>query len=394
MIPNKLVNVGKHLPTAVVANIQYGFPSKKIKVIGVTGTDGKTTTVNMIYQILKKSNKKVSMISTINAVIGKQVFDTGLHVTSPSSALLQKLIKQSVENGDEYLILEVTSHALDQFRTWGIKFDIGVITNVTHEHLDYHKTFDNYLNAKIKLLKNTKLAIINKDDKNFEKIESSLNTKIFEFSLEKDADLNLRGLALNLKILGSYNFQNALAAAAVAINLGIDKETIKKALENFTSLSGRMEEIKNNKDIRVIVDFAHTPNALENALTTLRKETKGKLIAVFGAAAERDIAKRPVMGKIASRLADIVVLTDEDPRFEDSLKIINEIAAGCLTKGAKIDKSLFKEPNRKKAIEFAISLANKGDSVGIFGKGHEQSMNYKGEELPWSDVTVVKEILR
>jgi len=240
MIPNKLVNVGKHLPTAVVANIQYGFPSKKIKVIGVTGTDGKTTTVNMIYQILKKSNKKVSMISTINAVIGKQVFDTGLHVTSPSSALLQKLIKQSVENGDEYLILEVTSHALDQFRTWGIKFDIGVITNVTHEHLDYHKTFDNYLNAKIKLLKNTKLAIINKDDKNFEKIESSLNTKIFEFSLEKDADLNLRGLALNLKILGSYNFQNALAAAAVAINLGIDKETQEsQGKAQRTSLSRR-----------------------------------------------------------------------------------------------------------------------------------------------------------
>src|SRR3990167_1156363 len=185
-IPRSVINYGKHLPKAILANIKYGFPGKKLKVIGVTGTDGKTTTVNMIYQILKDAGKKVSMISTINAVIGGYEYDTGFHVTSPEPAMIQKFLSQSVKNGDEFMVLEVTSHALDQFRVWGIPFEIGVITNITHEHLDYHKTFADYFRAKLKLVQNAKVAVVN------QKIKESWEdkgSKVITFGLD-NGDFN------------------------------------------------------------------------------------------------------------------------------------------------------------------------------------------------------------
>jgi len=334
-----------------LANVFYGFPTKNLKVIGVTGTDGKTTTVNMIYQILKAANKKVFMISTINS--------PGLHVTSPDPFVVQKLIKEAVTEGNKYLVLEVTSHALDQFRFWGIKFEVGVITNITHEHLDYHKTFENYKNTKLKLLKNSKIPI--------EYIK----------------------LKLKLKIPGEYNIENASAAVAVTTALGIDKELARKAVENFEGLTGRMEEVKNKRGLKIIIDFAHTPNGLEQALKALRGLTKGKLIAVFGSAGQRDEGKRPLMGQIARKLADYVVVTAEDPRGE--LEIINK----QITQSAKTGKNLFVIEDRQKAIDFAINkLAKKGDTVGIFGKGHEKSMNLDGKnEIPWSDKEAVEKVL-
>ena len=383
-IPRSVINYGKHLPKAILANIKYVFPAKKLKVIGVTGTDGKTTTVNMIYQILKDAGKKVSMISTINAVIGDYEYDTGFHVTSPEPAMIQKFLSQSVKNGDEFMVLEVTSHALDQFRVWGIPFEIGVITNITHEHLDYHKTFADYFRAKLKLVQNAKVAVVN------QKIKESWEdkgSKVITFGLD-NGDFNQKKMKLNLKIPGDYNIENALAALAVTESLGINRQIVKKSLEKFSVLSGRMEEIKNNKGIKIVIDFAHTPNALENALKTLRLQTKEKLIAVFGAAGARDQGKRPLMGEISGRLADITILTDEDPRFEDRIKIIDEIAKGVS------DKKLYKEPDRGMAIELAIKIAKKGDVVGIFGKGHEKSMNYNGKELSWSDVQAVRKILK
>ncbi len=386
-IPHFVINYGKHLPRAVVANVKHGFPGRKLKVIGVTGTDGKTTTVNMIYQILKDAGKKVSMISTINAVIGGQEYDTGFHVTSPDPKMIQKFLHQAVEHGDEFMVLEVTSHALSQFRVWGIPFEIGVITNITHEHLDYHKTFKNYLNAKAKLISQAKYAVLNCDDTGFKILSDKTSGRIISFGFSKNADFNPENFSFKLQIPGDYNISNALAAAAVAQNLGIDKQTIIKSLESFNSLSGRMEEVKNNRGIKIVVDFAHTPNALENALKTLSQHTKGKLIAVFGCAAERDKEKRPLMGEISGRFADITILTDEDPRYEDRNKIIDEIAFGVG------DKKLFKEPDREKAIKLAISLARIDDVIGIFGKGHEKSMNYEGKELSWSDVQAVKKIL-
>lgn len=393
-IPQKAINLGKHLPVAVSANLKYGFPSKKLKVIGVTGTDGKTTTVNMIYSVLKSGGKKVSMISTISAVVAGKNYDTGFHVTSPDPFMIQKFIKQSVENGDEYLVLEVTSHALDQFRVWGIKFDVGVITNITHEHLDYHKTFENYLQTKAKLVKGVNLAVLNRDDPNFEKLKRlSGNSKVTTFGLNKNADINPDNFSLKLKLVGEYNLYNALAAALVARYYGVEDKVIKNSLENFDNLSGRMEEVKNNRGLKIIIDFAHTPNALESALTALRSQTKDKLISVFGAASKRDETKRPIMGQISAKLADITILTDEDPRFEDSLKIIDQIKYGAISAGAKIGDTLYIEPDRQSAIKLALELASKGDIVGVFGKGHERSMNYKGVEKPWSDQQAVSKAL-
>ncbi len=396
LIPNWIINYGKHLPEAIFASFLSGFSGGKIRVIGVTGTDGKTTTVNMIFQILRYDRKRCSMISTINASVGNKFYDTGFHVTSPSPWVIQRYLKQAKEGNDEFMILEVTSHALSQFRVWGIPFEIGVITNVTHEHLDYHKTFQNYLLTKAKLIKRSKIAILNRDDLNFDILSKTSQGKIISFGLTREADVNPYDFPINLQLPGKYNLQNALAAAATAFSLGIKRSVVKKALENFSGLSGRMESIPNKLGISIFVDFAHTPNGLEQSLGTLRERRKksNKLIAVFGAASERDLQKRPLMGEIASRLADIIILTDEDPRFEDSLKIIDEIARGALNNGSKAEVNLFKEPDREKAIKMALGLAKRGDIIGIFGKGHEKSMNYYGEERPWSDTKTTKRILQ
>lgn len=388
-LPQKVINNFYHLPKAVSANIIYGSPARGLKIIGVTGTDGKTTTTNMIYQVLKAAGKKVSMVSTINAVIGGQTYETGFHVTSPDPFMLQKLIKKAKDNNDEYLVLEVTSHALDQYRFFGIKFDIGVITNITHEHLDYHKTFENYLQTKLGLTANSGTAIINQGIRGVRGIRG----KIITFGLEK-GDFNQKEIKLNLKIPGDYNIENALAALSVAFILKINKTIAKRALEQFRGILGRMEEIKNDKGIKIIVDFAHTPNALEQALKALRKQTKGRLIAVFGSAGKRDVIKRELMGEVAGKLADLIVITAEDPRGE--LETINkQIIIGAENKGRVLGKDLFVEGDRSKAIGFAINeLAKKGDVVGIFGKGHEKSMNLDGKkEIPWSERETVELVL-
>lgn len=393
ILPQKLKNYLKHFPSAVLANILYNFPSKKLKVIGVTGTDGKTTTSNMIYQILKSAGEKVSLVSSINAVIGDKVYDIGFHVTSPDSLMIQRLIKESLKGGTEYIVLEVTSHGLDQHRFWGIEFDVGVITNITSEHLDYHKSFENYLVTKARLLRFSKIAILNADESHFEKLKKLAKEKVFTFGLNKTSDFNPEYFRLNLKLKGKYNLLNSLAAASAGNALGISTVDIKRALENFEGLEGRMEEIKNNLGVKIFIDFAHTPNALENVLDSLKNLSKGRLISVFGCASERDESKRPVMGKISAKYADVTILTEEDARNESPEKIIKEIAEGALLEGAKQNKDLFFEPDREKAIKLAISLAKRGDTIGIFGKGHEKSINRKGVEYSWSDRKKVEEIL-
>lgn len=390
LAPQWMVNLLEHLPLAILANIIYGFPSGKIRVIGVTGTDGKTTTTNMIYQILKEAGLNVSMVSTINAVIGNKIYDTGFHVTSPHPFAIQEFIKQAVEAGSKYIILETTSHALDQYRFWGIRFDIGIITNVTHEHLDYHKTMENYLHTKMKLVDSAGKGVVNENLRSF--FEGTKKVKLVTFGLV-NGDFNQQKIRLKLKILGNYNIENALAAIAAASLLGIDQKITEKALCSFKNLPGRMEEIQNKRGVRAVIDFAHTPHALESALKALRQETKGRLISVFGAASERDRTKRPLMGRISARLADITILTDEDPRFEDGDKIIEEIAQGAYLEKVVDGKNFFKQPDRYQAIRLALSLAKRGDTVGIFGKGHEKSMNYKGVEKKWSDKAAVLRIL-
>ncbi|OGE16987.1 hypothetical protein A2769_04410 [Candidatus Daviesbacteria bacterium RIFCSPHIGHO2_01_FULL_37_27] len=402
-LPQWAINWFYHLPTAFLANVIYGFPSRGIKVIGVTGTDGKTTTVNMIYQILKASGKKVSMVSTINAVVGGKETDTGFHVTSPNPFLLQKLIKESVNKGCDYIVLEVTSHALDQFRFFGTHFDVCVITNITHEHLDYHGTWTNYFNSKAKLIKNVEFAVLNKDEKYFSKLAHLVNEqcKVASFGFSKSAEFNPEKSPLKLKIPGEFNVLNGLAASATCSVLGVDNKTIKSVLANFQFLPGRMEEVRNERGLKIILDFAHTPNGLENALTALRSKESlasrsepGRLISLIGAEGFRDIKKRSMMGEIAQKLSDIVIVTAVDPRGQ--IREINkQIKKGALKSGAKSGVNFYIIPDRQKAVNFAVrQLSRKGDIIGIFGKGHEKSMNLDGKaEIYWSDKEAVEKAL-
>ncbi len=385
-----------HLLQAAVSAVFFNFPSKNIIVIGVTGTDGKTTTVHMIYEILKGAGQKVSMISSIYAAIGSKTYDTGLHITTPSSWQIQKLMRKAVDSGHRYFVLETTSHGLDQNRLALTKIEVGVLTNITHEHLDYHKSWGNYAQAKIKLLKMAKYKVINADDqKSFNMVLKNIRRRVITYSLRGKSDFNLKNTQLQLRIAGDYNLSNALAAYSACATLGIPTAKIKRALLAFGGARGRMDKINLKQKFDVVIDFAHTPNALEQALITLRGQIDGrrsKLIAVFGAASERDVKKRAMMGVIADNHADVVVLTSEDPRNEDPLTITAQIKSGIKKKKTGID--LFEIPNRSEAINYAINLAGPGDVVGLFGKGHEKSMAIRGVETPWDEYEAARLAIR
>lgn len=363
----------------------------------MTGTDGKTTTVNLIYQILKEAGKKVSMISSVNAVIGEKKYDIGFHVTTPDPKDIQKYLAQAVKAGSQYFVLESTSHGLAQNRLFGCNFKVGVVTNVTHEHLDYHKTYENYLQAKAKLFARVELAVLNKDDESYETLKSKVErqkAKVITYGIKSKADFTPKNFQFKTLLPGEYNQYNCLAAIAATSSLKIPALQIKKTLASFKGVEGRMEEVNLGQDFRLIIDFAHTPNALENVLRTLGESQYGKLIVVFGCAGLRDVDKRPKMGEIAAKYADLIVLTAEDPRTEDVNKIIDQIVQGCLGQGVKEGTTLFRIPDREGAIKFAIQkLAKKGDTVVICGKGHEQSMCYGKTEYLWSDFDAVKKAL-
>jgi UDP-N-acetylmuramoyl-L-alanyl-D-glutamate--2,6-diaminopimelate ligase len=325
----------------------YGTNTAKLKIIGVTGTKGKTTTCHLIYHILTKAGKKAGLVSSITTA--------GLHTTSPDVISLHQLLSQMIKDGCEYAVIEVSSHGIDQKRIAGINFDIGVLTNIAPEHLDYHKTFEEYKRIKMSFIKSAKHSVI-----------SPTTTK--------------------LTILpGVFNNINAETAIEVAALLGIDKKTALSALHSFKLPAGRLEEIKNKLGVKIIIDFAHTPESLQEALTYLRTQTKGKLIAVFGCAGERDSAKRQKMGKISGEIADLSIFTAEDPRSENVFDILD-----TMKKDAKNYQVI---PERGEAITAAINQAKKGDTVAIFGKGHEKSMCYGHIEHPWSDQEAVKNIL-
>ena len=398
LIPQAAINYGKHLPLALWALLRYRFPSRQLKIVGVTGTDGKTTTVSLIYHILKEAGLSVGMVSTVSAKIGEKEIDTGFHVTSPNPQLLQRLLRKMVQSGIKYVVMEVTSHGLDQFRFLGINYEIGVLTNVTHEHLDYHQTFVHYLQTKAKLFARARIAVLNRDDNSFSFL-ASLATKaggrLLSYGISQEADFTPRNFPFETPLRGEYNRYNILAAIAAASALGLNKEVVGKAVASFRGIVGRMEEIVSGgraKSFRVMVDFAHTPNALEQVLKTLREDLKKdqRLIVVFGAAGLRDRGKRPMMGKIAGKLADLVVLTAEDPRTEKVVDICNQIAVGCRRVG--VEPTIIS--NRQEAIEFAIKNAKKGDIVVICGKGHEKSMCFGKKEYPWSDQEAIKKALQ
>ena len=393
---------------ALIASNWYDNPSKKMKVVGVTGTDGKTTTANLISWILNSSGKDAGVISTINAQIAGNKYDTGFHVTTPEPLKLHKFLSDMVEQGSKIAVLEVTSHGIQQCRIHGIDFDIGVLTNITNEHLDYHTSYENYLLTKVKFLNETRAVVINKKDESFVKVIKLLNQSIKVYSYP-DGKLDPKiKQSVKKRFPEKYNQLNAEAAVIAARLLGVSGSEIAGSVRTFPPLRGRLESIRNNKGLDIFVDFAHTPNALENVLRELRKDRKGKLIAVFGCAGERDRKKRSVMGEIAAKLTDITIFTAEDPRSEDVNVIIDKMITGA--KSAKANEASFsnnediffsndehyyiKVPERGEAIFRAInSLAGSGDTIVVCGKGHERSMCYGKTEYVWSDHQAIKQAL-
>lgn len=396
-----------HLLEGIAVSVGYGFPKDKLKIIGVTGTDGKTTTTFLIYHILKSAGKKVSLISTVYAKVGKDVYDTGLHVTTPHVLDVYKYIRKSIEAKDEYFVLETTSHALDQKRAYGVPYEVAVITNVTHEHLDYHKTYENYLKTKAQLLLSAKTAIINKDDQSYEMLNKILKTNgksFLTYGLKSKSDYK-RDLSVKMPFpIPEFNKYNYLAAYAVCDQLGIDKTKIVHALQTFKTPRGRMEVVY-DKEFKVIVDFAHTPNAIYGALQTVKENIKdgGKIIHVFGAAGKRDPFKRPMMGKSSSQFADYIILTEEDYRTEDPKNIADQIADGIghsftFNEFEKFGTDEVKQYTftqyREQAIKKAVEIAKPNDVIIITGKGHEKSLARGNREYPWNDIDEVNTLLK
>lgn len=409
---------------ALVASNWYGNPAKNLKVIGVTGTDGKTTTANLIYWILKHGGKNTGLISTIDAKVKSKTIDTGFHVTNPDALSLQKILFEMKKSKCKYAVLEVTSHGIDQKRVYGINFETVCLTNITNEHLDYHKTFENYRDVKAKLFENVKYAVLNKDDPSCKYIRRKSNAnKFYFYSLTQESDYlaydiktlgrktsfkikaKNKTLSVSVDLMGQYNVLNVLCAVAVARIYQIRWERISSALKSFQPPEGRLEKIKNDKGIEIYVDFAHTPNALENLLSLLKSVVLGRLICVFGCAGERDVQKRITMPQISIKYADVSIFTAEDPRNEDVNDILSAMAeAAKKAGGVEINKNSYSSslisdrskfflrmPERGEAIYFAINeVAQKRDLVVICGKGHEKSMSYYGIEYPWSDKEAVR----
>jgi UDP-N-acetylmuramoyl-L-alanyl-D-glutamate--2,6-diaminopimelate ligase len=390
---------------AISAANYYKNPSKDMKIIGITGTNGKTTSAFMIKGILEQKGYKVGLIGTIANYIGEKKIHT--ERTTPESLELHELFSEMVEAKVDYCVMEVSSHSLSLDRVYGIEFCESIFTNLTQDHLDFHKTFENYFSAKLKLFENSKNAIINTDDTYGERAYNSITSSKLSYGLGKNTDIRASDIKMHsrgskftlgyeddsfemeLSIPGNYNIYNALGAIAVCLCEGIEPEVIKIALLKV-QVPGRCELVSNTHDLgfEIILDYAHTPDGLENILKTAREFTKGKLICVFGCGGDRDKAKRPIMGRIGSELCDVSVITSDNPRNEDPLEIINEIVMG-------IDKHNFEIiENRKAAIKRAMEIACPGDVIVIAGKGHEDYQILKGRTIHFDEREVVAEIIK
>lgn len=400
----------------------HDFPARSLKVIGVTGTDGKTTTVNLIWSILSAAGFPTSMISTVNARIGSRAYDTGLHTTTPDAPDVQRYLAQMVSEGSAYVVLEATSHGLAQHRVTGCEFDVAVVTNITHEHLDFHGTYEEYRAAKARLFEglvqsyrkpNTpKVAILNADDSSYAYLKPIAADIHIAYGLGAEADVRatrvrhtpggleveaatpLGNVRLHSPLVGEFNVHNILAAVAAAVSQDVGMDAIREGIASLSGVKGRMEAVDEGQEFLAIVDFAHTPNALQRALETARQLAPGKVIVVFGSAGLRDREKRPLMGHVAGRLADRIVITAEDPRTEDLEEIMEQIAVACRAEGREEERDFWKIGDRGDAIQFAVDIAQAGDVVIAAGKGHEQSMCFGTVEQPWSDHDALRQALR
>jgi UDP-N-acetylmuramoyl-L-alanyl-D-glutamate--2,6-diaminopimelate ligase len=377
-----------HFILAFLGALIYGFPSKKLILIGVTGTNGKTTTTEMIASIFEKAGKKIALLNSIRFKIGEKEEINKLRMTMPGRFFIQRFLKKAVKEGCEYAILEVTSEGIKQHRHRFLDFKVAVFTNLAPEHIEAHGSFEKYREAKGKFFQTTKeIHVINVEDKNSDYFLKFPAKRKITYGL-KTGDINLENTKLKLKIPGEFNIYNALAAISVAISQGIDKDFAIKVLEEFRGVPGRMEEVI-SKPFKVIVDYAFTPNALEKVYQTLKNSNfqlpNSKLICVLGACGGgRDKWKRPVLGELAAKYCDEVIITNEDPYDEDPWQIIEQVASGTKGKARKI-------LDRREAIRTALKLAKEGDIVVITGKGCEPSIVIKGKKIPWDDRKVVRE---
>lgn len=378
------------------AAIRYRHPEKKLKIIAITGTDGKTTTASLVYSLLKNANYKVGLISTVAAYIGNQKIDTGFHVTSPSPRDLYRFMAQMVDQNIEYLVLEITSQGVYQWRNWGIKPIISGLTNIDREHLDYHLTYENYLQAKMLILQSSPVAVINEDQSGYTIIKKTLGhkTKIINYSKKSRFSAELEK-AIRHQLKENYNRLNAHLAITIAKFLGCSDKQLVRGIENFSLPQGRMELVPNDLNCIMIVDFAHTPQALKAALVNIKKnyvKKEAKFIGLVGCAGLRDKSKRPAMGKILAENCDLAIFTAEDPRTENIWSIIRQMKEDI----APHHRRIISIPNREKALSYVLTHYGKnGNTIAIFGKGHEQSMCYDGyHEQPWNDIVGAKKIIK
>lgn len=405
-IPQTIKNI-YHLAQAVFACIFFCFPARHLFVIGVTGTDGKTTTTQFIARILEQSGKKIALASTINFQIGERCWTNTTKHTTLDAWRLQKFLAKAKKEGCTHVVIETASHALDQYRVWGIPYAIAVLTNVTREHLDYHKTMEVYRATKRRLFLLAKQAVVNDDMQEPEFFALPGKRTIFYSTKNEQAEVYAEHIELDfqgtefivdgtrfcLHVPGLFNIENALAALGVARLMGIDFSLAAKALEAVRSVAGRMELIPNYKGADILIDYAVTPNAFEKLYASILplKIPGSKIIHVFGACGDRDRGKRPLLGEIASSYADVVIVTNEDPYYEDPERIIDEIERGVIKKKSK---QFFRIFDRRQAIRKALTLMEIGDIVLITGKGAEETMALRGERLLWNDKKVIEEELK
>jgi UDP-N-acetylmuramoyl-L-alanyl-D-glutamate--2,6-diaminopimelate ligase len=406
-----------HLAEAFIFNLINGFPGRRLKVIGVTGTNGKTSTAFMIHRMLQESGYKTGLLTTVAWGVGDEIKPQIHHYTNvPVPEFMQRLKVMRAAKVD-YLVMEITSQALAQNRAFGVPFSVAVMTNVTHEHLDYHGTFERYRDAKRKLFKRAnrnrrglRVGIVNAEDASAELFAGDVKNPIL-YGVEK-GDLRASHVKLtpsgssytvssgnesypvSIKLPGSFNVYNSLAAIGVGRAIGLTSDQITKGLAALEGVEGRMTRVDEGQDFDIIVDYAHTPDSFEKLFKDLKPVVKGKLIVMFGSAGRRDEAKRPVQGELAGKYCDEVILTEEDDRDIDGAKIMNEIAAGAEKAGKTKDKNLFLVHDRTEAIRFTLSRAKKGDTVMLLGKGHEKTIERENREDPWDEIATTKDALK
>lgn len=400
---NKLV-LPYHFAQSVIANSKYHHPSRDLHIIGVTGTNGKTTTCFMIWHMLNQAGIKTGLMTTVAWGVDKLTPELN-HMTTVDAFTLNERISKIKNQGATYLVLEVTSHALAEYRTHGIKFDIAVFTNLTHDHLDYHKTMENYRAAKGKLFKKAKFSILNADDQAttyYKKISKEYTTYGIKHGENRAKDIKLStsgvkysfsDIKIETNIPGEFNVYNSLAAAVVGKKLNLTNKQIEDGIKTLKSVEGRMNIVDEGQSFTVIVDYAHAPDAIEKVFDSV-KNHQGKIISVHGGAGRRDPSTRSIRGEILAKNSNIVIITEDDSRDEDPETIAASFIKGATKAGKTLGKDLFKELDREKAIALAFKKAKKGDLVLILGKGHEKTILRADGPHDFEDIKVARKLLR